>query len=134
MAASTVESNIDILETMYESFAAGDIEAATAVFDPAIEWHEPEGLEIGGTYHGPQEVKEALASLLRAFETATFVPERYVEADESVIVFGTFTGTHRGTGKSVEIPLVHVWEFQDGTAIEFRRYTDTAMLNWAFEE
>mgnify|MGYP000606691545 CR=1 FL=1 len=31
------------------------------------------------------------------------------------------------------IPLVRVWIFEYGKAIEFRRVTDTAKLNWAFE-
>lgn len=132
MIEETNQSNVEILDEMYH--AAEDPAAATAkIMDPDIEWHEPEGLPIGGTYHGPEAVGEALGSLMSAFEEASFEPERYVEDGETVIVFGTFTGTHGGTGKSVGIPLVHVWEFKNGKAVEFRRYTDTARLNWAFE-
>lgn len=133
MAESTVKSNVEILEEMYRAVDDGRVSDGMSVLADDIEWHEPEGLSIGGTYHGPEAVSEILGSLMMAFEEASFVPERYVEDGESVIVFGTFTGTHGETGKSVEIPLVHVWEFENGQAIEFRRYTDTARLNWAFE-
>ena len=133
MAEATNKSNVDILTEMYHS-TDGPAAASARIMDPDIVWHEPEGLPIGGTYHGPEAVHEVLGSLMMAFEDASFEPERYVEDGETVIVFGTFTGTHRDTDKSVVIPLVHVWEFEEGKAIEFERYTDTARLNWAFEE
>lgn len=133
MTKSAVQSNVDILEAMFRSIDLGDIANGMSILADDIVWHEPEGLSIGGTYHGSEAVREVLSSLMGAFEGQSFVPERFVDDGEDVIVFGTFTGTHAETGKSVEIPLVHVWTFEDGRAIEFRRYTDTARLNWAFE-
>jgi ketosteroid isomerase-like protein len=133
MAKSTGKRGIDILEEMYRSVDEGSVSNGMEMLADDIVWHEPEGLSIGGTYHGPDAVREVLGSLMAAFENASFDPERYVEDGERVIVFGTFTGIHAETGKSVEIPLVHVWTFDAGRAIEFRRYTDTATLNWALE-
>lgn len=133
MAKSTVKSNAAVLEDMYRTVDEGSVSDGMSMLADDIVWHEPEGLLIGATYHGPDEVNEGLGSVITAFEGASFVPERYVENDERVIAFGTFTGTHGDTGKTVEIPLVHVRAFEDGQAVEFRRYTDTAKLDWTFE-
>lgn len=133
MVEPSSTSNIDRLAEMYDATADRAF-ASTTLMAPDIEWHEPEGLLIGGTYYGPDAVHEVLSSVLKAFDEPLFTTERYVGDGDTVIVFGTFTGTHRKTGKSIEIPNVHVWEFEDGTVIEFSRYSDTARFNWAFDE
>lgn len=91
------------------------------------------GLAIGGTYHEAEAVDETLGTPMTAFDEASFVPDRYLEDDESAIASGRFTGTHGETGKPVETSVVRLREFEDGEANEPRRYADTVGLNCAFE-
>jgi hypothetical protein len=40
-------TNVDLVKQMYSDFASGNAAVALAVFDPAIEWRECEGMPIG---------------------------------------------------------------------------------------
>ena len=56
-------TNKDIIEQAYASFAAGDVPAALAAFADDIEWTEPDGYPIAGTYVGRQRVLEGVFML-----------------------------------------------------------------------
>ena len=38
-----------------------------------------------------------------------------------------YGGTYKATGKSFKAPFAHVWKFENGKAISFQQYTDTAV-------
>lgn len=61
------------------------------------------------------------------------VPERYVEAGDTVVALHTWRGTATKTGTSVEYPNVHVFEFEDGKIVQWRSYADTALFNAALD-
>ena len=42
-------SNVETVETVYESFNEGDLESALATMADDVEWTEPEGSFFGGT-------------------------------------------------------------------------------------
>jgi len=51
--------SIALVKQLYQEFAAGNVPAILAVFDPAIEWHECKGLPFvkgDGLFIGPQDV------------------------------------------------------------------------------
>lgn len=41
-----------------------------------------------------------------------------------VVTLGYYSGTYKATGRSVEAPFAHVWQFVDGKVVSFRTYTD----------
>ena len=53
-------------------------------------------------------------------------PEEYVDAGSDVVVLGRYRGIARESGKTLDVPFVHVWTFEDGLAIRFRQFLDTA--------
>ncbi len=94
MGETTRKSNVDRLAEMYNATSDRAFESTT-LMDPDIEWQEPEGLLIGGAYRGPEQVHEVLTSVLMEFEEPVFTTDRYIDEGDTVIVFGTFTGTHK---------------------------------------
>ncbi|MDY6764576.1 MAG: nuclear transport factor 2 family protein [Halobacteria archaeon] len=130
----TETKNVDTVREVYEVFSKGDIEAVVATWQPDIELVEPEGIIGGGSYHGPEEILENVFSgLANHWKDVSVVPERYVDGNNTVVALITWSGTNTETGKSVEFRGVHVFDFKDGTIIQWTSYADTALFNAALE-
>lgn len=81
-----------IASQFYESFAAGEIDAALAVFADHLETVDP-GM---GTVHGLPRFREYLEGFKRAMPDARTVISRMYDAGDAVIVEGRLFGTHTG--------------------------------------
>ena len=124
-------SNVDAVRRSYEAFARGDLDGVVADMDPAIEWHQAQGLRHGGLYHGLAEVRAAIFDPLDAewWDEFGAEPGELLDAGDEVVVLGRYRGRAKGTGKELDVPYVHVWSFRDGRAWRFRQYLDTAGWN-----
>lgn len=45
----------------------------------------------------------------------------------TVVALGEYSGTYKATDKGLKAPFAHVWKLQDGKALSFQKYTDTAV-------
>jgi len=50
----------------------------------------------------------------------------FLDAGEEVVVLGRYRGAAKQTGKTLDVPFVHVWSLRDGKAWRFRQFLDTA--------
>jgi ketosteroid isomerase-like protein len=122
-------TNKEIIEQAYASFAAGDIPAALAAFADDIQWTEPDGYPIAGTFVGPQRVLEDVFMRLGEIgDHFSVVPEQYVADGDTVVALGNLTWKHKGTGAPASVKMAHVWTFRDGKATRFQQHTDTAKV------
>lgn len=130
MTQASDQSNTDLLKGGYDAFARGAVDEVLALFDDDIEWFEAESGPYGGHYHGIDDIVENVFVPLRE-EWAPFEvhPDRFVEADDTVVALGTYWGTYEKTGKQAEVPFAHEWRFNKRKIVEFHQYTDTALLN-----
>jgi ketosteroid isomerase-like protein len=135
MSRETGKTNTERVQELYDSFAEGDFETIRDIVDPDVELHEPKGIVGGGTQHGFDEIVENVFSRLGTeWEDVSVVSERCVADGDTVVVLLTWSGTARKTGKSVEYPNAHVFDFEDGKIVQWRSYADTALFNAALEE
>lgn len=135
MPRETRKTNTERIQELYDSFAKGDIEAIRGITDPDVELHEPKGLAGGGKHYGFDEIVENVFSRVgNEWDDVTAVPEQYVEDGDTVVVLLTWSGTYSKTGKSVEYPNVHVFDFEDGKIVQWTSYADTALFNAALED
>jgi ketosteroid isomerase-like protein len=135
MPEETEKTNSERVQELYDSFAEGDFEAIRDIMDPDIELHEPKGIAGGETHHGFDEIVENVFSRLGTeWEDVSVVPDRYVADGDTVVVLLTWSGTYSRTGKSVEFPNAHVFDFEDGKIVQWRSYADTALFNAALED
>ena len=81
----------------YEAFARDDIDGVVADMDPDIEWHQAQGLPHGGVYRGLDEVRRAIFDPLddEWWDDFSADPDEFVDAGESVVVLGRYTGRAR---------------------------------------
>jgi len=124
--------NVDIVQGMYEAFAAGDGGAVLAKFSPDIVWNEAESnsLADGNPYIGPEAVAEGVFGRIgQEWETFTLTDQTiYAVGDDMVLATGRYRGTHASTGKSINAQHVHLWWFKDGLVTRFQQYVDTKQL------
>lgn len=124
--------NVEIVQGMYDAFAAGDGAAVLAKFSPDIIWNEAESnsLANGNPYIGPQAIAEGVfARLGQEWETFTLTDQNlYGVGEDMVLVTGRYQGKHAITGKMIDAQHVHVWWFEDGMATRFQQYVDTKQL------
>jgi uncharacterized protein len=121
--------SVDIVRRSYEAFARGDMDGVLADMHPDIVWEQAQGLPHGGTYHGLAAVKEAIFDPLDRdwWDEFTAVPDEFLEAGAgTVVVLGRYSGVAKETGKSLDVPFVHVWTLRDDRAVRFRQFLDTA--------
>lgn len=134
MPWETPDTNTETVRELYDSFAKRDFDSIREIVDSDIELHEPKGIVGGGTHHGFDEIFENVFSKLGSeWEAVSVVPDRYVADGDTVVVLLTWSGTYSETGKSVEYPGVHVFDFDGGKIVQWTSYPDTAVFNAATE-
>ena len=57
------------------------------------------------------------------------VPDEFIDAGETVVALGKYSGTYKATGKPLQVNFAHVWKMQDGKAIRFTQYVDTLIVH-----
>ena len=86
--------------------------------DPDMRLHAPKGIVGGGTHHVFDDIVEnPFSKFGHEWEDVSVVSEQYVEDGDAVVVLLTWSGTYSETGKSVEYPNVHVFDFEDGKVV-----------------
>jgi uncharacterized protein len=121
-------SNREIVARSYDAFERGDLDAVVGDMDDEIVWEQAQGLPHGGVYHGLAEVRRAIFEPLHDewWDEFHAVPGDVVDAGDTVVVLGRYTGIAKGTAKRLDVPYVHVWTLRDGKAVRFRQFLDTA--------
>ena len=122
------QENVDLIRSIYDAFAAGDVPGVVARMSPDIVWNEAENFPYadGNPYEGPQAILGGIfARLGSEWDGFTAVPEEFLDAGDTVVVLGRYRGTCKATGEAMDAQLAHVWRVTDGKAARFQQYTDT---------
>jgi ketosteroid isomerase-like protein len=126
-------TNVELVKQMYSDIATGNVAAALSVFDPAILWHECEGMPFvndSGIYTGPEAVvKNVFMQLPVVYDGFNVEPSEIFGADDKVVMVGYYTGTNKATGRPFKANATHTWTVKDGKLIRFFQAVDTATLN-----
>ena len=125
-------SSTDVVAALYDAFGRGDIPSVLALLDPQIRWHEAEGNPYqpnGEGWVGPDAIVENLfAKMGEDWVEFAVHPSSFHEAGEVVTVEGRYAAEHRGTGKSLDCQVCHVWTVRAGKITKFQQYVDTAQM------
>jgi len=123
------QSNLQIVQGVYESFARGDAAAVLAAMDPAIVWNEAEGFLYAdrNPYVGPAAIAEGIfLRFATEWDGFQVTPQEFLEAGEAVVALGRYTGKHKASGVVMDAQFAHVWRLRDRKVTNFQQFTDTA--------
>ena len=122
------QENVQIVRGLYEAFGRGDVPTVLGHMDQSIEWNEAENFIYAdrNPYVGPQAVLEGVFMRLGSdWEGFTVTPEEWLDAGDRIVVLGTYSGTHKATGKRVRAQFAHIWSVREERVVRFQQYTDT---------
>jgi ketosteroid isomerase-like protein len=120
--------NVAVVRGLYDGFAAGDVGAVLGSMNPDIVWYEAENFPYadGNPYVGPQAIAEGVfARCIGEWDGFTVHVDEILDAGDTVVALGRYTGTCKATGKPMNAQLAHVWRVSDGKVARFQQYTDT---------
>lgn len=122
-------SNISVIKQLYQTFANKDYQAFRQICDPDLIWIQNEGFPNGSTNYGVDAVIENVFKAFdRDWSSWNFEIEEYLDADPSVIVVGSYQGTHRISGKSFRSDAAHLYKLANGKVIQFQQFADTKVI------
>jgi ketosteroid isomerase-like protein len=131
--ATATRSNVSLLRQLYAAFAEGDVPAVLSAMDPNIEWVSAEGAPYPGTFIGPQAIlANVFARLGGEWDNYRAQPTEFIDAGDTVVALGRYSGTYKATGRSMDAAFAHVWTLRDGRVVRFRQYMDTRKMAEAF--
>jgi ketosteroid isomerase-like protein len=120
------QDNLDMVRTIYEVWN-GDQGALESMplFDPDIEYVNPESAVESGTRRGLEGMVQALQSVEGSFVDYVHEPERLIEAgDDKVLAYVVFRAHGRDSGARVEKREQHVWTIREGKVSRFEWFHD----------
>ena len=128
------EENRKTVQGMYDAFGRGDIGTVLAALDPGVEWWEAENFIYADNnpYVGPDAVLQGVfARIGGEWEGFSVSPKEVLDAGNTIVGHGHYSGKFRNTGRDVRAQFAHVFTFRDGKIVKFQQYTDTAQFREA---
>ena len=122
------QENVNIVRRLYEAFAAGDVDTVLTLLSPDIVWTEAENFPYADNnpYRGPEAVLTGVFGRLGTeWQSFGAHPEEFLDAGDTVVVLGRYSGTCVATGNSMSPEMAHVIRVSDGLITSFRQYVDT---------
>ncbi|AYY12535.1 nuclear transport factor 2 family protein [Actinobacteria bacterium YIM 96077] len=125
-------ANIDVIAEHYAASDRGDLEGMLAMLAPDCTWTEAEGFPYAGTYVGPEAVRaNVFERIARDWDGFTFTLAELLDAGDTVVALGRYSGTNRATGRTFTARVAHVWRLSDGRVTSFEQIVDSAMVDAA---
>lgn len=127
-------NHLNSVKLVYDAFAKGDIPGVLGFLSTDIDWIEAEGFPYGGTYHGPNAVLSGVFMRLGTeWDGFAAVPDEFIDAGDTIVVLGEYSGKYKATGKSFQAKFAHVWKINEGKATRFTQYVDTLLVHRALQ-
>jgi ketosteroid isomerase-like protein len=128
-------SHVDVIRAHYAASDRGDLPGMLAPLGQKTQWTEAAGFPYAGTYTGPEEVREHVFEAIgRDWDGYRFTLADLLDAGDTVVGVGTYTGTHRRTGRSFTARVAHLWRFDGGEVTSFEQIVDSAPVVAAARE
>ena len=122
------QENVATVRRLYDAFAAGDVETILALLSPDIVWTEAENFPYADNnpYRGPEAVLTGVFGRLGTeWQGFGAHPEEFLDAGDSIVVLGRYSGTCVATGNEMNPQMAHVLRVVDGRITSFRQFVDT---------
>ena len=125
------QEDVAVVQSAYEAFRRGDVQAIFALLHPEIELYQSEWVPWGGKYKGHEEAGYFFSKLTQTIDSMV-EPDQFIDHEEGhVVAVGHTRGSVRATRREFEVPIVHVWTIREGKAVKFEAYIDTLQMRVA---
>lgn len=130
------KTNQQIIEQMYQNFAAGNIPGVLSIFDKDVIFSRPGApfIPFSGTFSGIEEVMKMFEIQNQTLKMKSFVPDKISTSEDSVVIIGHDEAEVIETGKGYAADWVQAYTFKDGKIIYAQVFMDTKLIADAFSK
>ncbi|UPO76409.1 MULTISPECIES: nuclear transport factor 2 family protein [Arthrobacter] len=124
--------NKDVIDAHYAASDRGDLAGMVADFAPDIRWTEAAGFPLAGTFTGPDAViEQVFKKLPETWADWSVSIDEVLDAGNTVIGVGTYSGVNRVTGRDFTARVAHLWRLDAGKVVAFEQIPDSAVVREA---
>ncbi len=120
-------SDIELVERVYELFAARDLEQLLELSASDCVITQDSRLPWGGRHVGHEGVTRFAAVLVTTIDSV-LTTDALFEADGQVIQIGHIRGSVNANGAAFDVPEVHTWTITDGKVHAAHFANDTSAM------
>lgn len=123
--------NVQLIQGLYDAFAAGDVPGVLGRMSPEIVWNEAENFPYadGNPYVGPAAVANGVfARCATEWNGFAVLVDEILDAGDTIVVLGRYRGTYKATGRAQNTQFAHVWRIANGKAVRFQQHADTLQV------
>ena len=136
MSTQSIESvdqaNLALVQKFYGAIFKGDWGGVEQCVSEDIVVYEAQGLPYGGEYHGIQALQELFAQVVSYWDDLNIEIKGVTAGDGYVVGVLQFSGSSKGTGQKISMPIAEISEFQNGRIASIKPvYWDTKTLSAA---
>ena len=118
----------ELVEGIYAAFAAGDMASFADALAHDVVWNEAENYPYAdrNPYRGAEEIMEGVfARTAEDWDGFAVHMNDIVDGGDRVVAMGRYEGSHRQSGKPLDVQAAHVWTIEGGKVVRFQQYIDT---------
>jgi uncharacterized protein len=129
-----MQSGIDVVQELYRVALADQEEAIAQLVTPDMVWEILESFPHGGIYTGSPAIFGQFLPKLRAdFRDWQAQPDEFVDAGDTIVALGHYSGTLQTNGVHIIAPFCHIWTLKNGKIARLRQFADTAKFAQAMQ-
>jgi ketosteroid isomerase-like protein len=127
-----MRSALEVVKAFYVAATSGNESDMARQLAADVRWTEMAGTPYGGTYVGSDAVFSGVfVPLGEEWDNFVFIPERFRDAGDSVVVSGWYTAIFRKTHKPLRCRSLHVWDVKNGQVSAFEQFCDSLVMRQA---
>lgn len=129
------QTNIQVVQRLYQAFKAGDGPGIFSVIAPDIDWKfngRSTDVPFAGHFRGHAELMNFFGTVAQTAEVIEFGPHELYAFDDKVVSLGGEQVRARATGRIFQTDWIHFYTIKDGQIVRLREYYDTAAMAEAF--
>ena len=129
-----MQSGIDVVQELYRVALTDQEQTIAQLVTPDMVWEILEGFPHGGIYAGiPAIFGQFLPKLRADFRDWKAQPEEFVDAGDTIVALGHYSGTLQTNGVHIVAPFCHLWTLKNGKIARLRQFADTAKFFQAMQ-
>ena len=120
------DEHVQKIQSIYASFAKGDLAAITAQLTDDVEWitHLPTSVPWSGNYSGRDNVPNFFAAIFNSVEVTAFEIGDFVSHGDTVVSLGKFGCRINASGKELLSDWVFIWKFEGDLVASYEQFHD----------
>lgn len=123
--------NVVTVNRLYEASKNRDFLTFFSLISPELHVTRCPQVPWGGVFQGLEEAKVFLGKLYTYIDYVAI--EHIIDDGDRIAVIGRGKGRIRGTRGPFDVPIMHLWAFEDGLAVRLEIVLDVSKMQAALE-